>query len=59
MIEQMGLKGGRSLKIPGVKEEKKAGRELRADIDHILSENKYPEESMINTEGVCRGEVDG
>jgi hypothetical protein len=23
MIEQMGLKGGRSLKIPGVKEEKK------------------------------------
>ena len=51
MIEQMGLKGGRSLKIPGVKEEKKTSREPRADIDHILSENEYPEQSMINTEG--------
>ena len=37
MVEQMGLKGGRSLKIPGVKEEKKTDRELRADIDHIIS----------------------
>ena len=55
----MGLKGGRSLKMPGVKDEKKTGRELRADSDHILFENKYPEENTINTDGVCRGEVDG
>ena len=53
-----GLKGGGSLKIPGVKEEKKTGRELRADIDHIISENEYPEQNMINTEGGCRREVD-
>ena len=59
IVEQMGLKGARSLKILGVKDEKKTDRELRADIDHILSENEYPEGSMINTEGGCRGEVDG
>ena len=59
MIEQMGLKGGRSLKIPGVKEEKKTDRELRADIDNILSDNEYPEQNKINTEGGCQRKVDG
>ena len=46
------------MKIPGVKEEKKTDRELRVDIDHIISENEYPEQSMINTEGVCWKEID-
>ena len=43
MFEQMGLKGARSLKIPGVKEENKTHREHRADIDQIIDENEYPE----------------
>ena len=59
MIEQMGLKGGRSLKIPGVKEEKKTDRELRSDIDNILSDNEYPEQNKVNTEGGFQKEVDG
>ena len=60
----MGFKGARLLKIPGVKEEKKNDRELRADIDHIISENNYSdlnmnsEQNTINTEGACRKEVD-
>ena len=63
MVEQMGFKGGRPLKIPGVKEEKKNDRELRADIDHIISENNYsdqnmnPEQKVNNTEGACRRET--
>ena len=32
----MGLKGAKTLKIPGVKEEKKCDRELREDIDMII-----------------------
>ena len=46
MIEQMGLKGGRPLKIAGVKEEKKIDREVRADIDHIISKNKHLDMNM-------------
>ena len=40
MIEQTGLKDARLLRIPGVKEEKKSERELRADIDNIIDQNK-------------------
>ena len=39
MIEQMVFKGAKSLKIPGVKEEKKSERELGADIDNIIDDN--------------------
>ena len=42
MIEQIGLKGAKLLKIPGVKEEKKSDRELREDIDMITDKNEYP-----------------
>ena len=42
MIEQMGQKGGRSLKIPGAKEEKKSDRDLQGDIDQIIDENIAP-----------------
>ena len=47
MIEQMGLKGAKQLKIPGVKEEKKSVRELRKDIDMIIDKNEYPYENNI------------
>ena len=50
MIEQIGLKGAKTLKIPGVKEEKKSDRELREDIDMIIDKNEYPYESMIITD---------
>ena len=46
------------MKIPGAKEENKTGRELRADIDHIISENECPEQNMINTECGCQKEID-
>ena len=42
MIEQIGLKGARSLKIPGVKE-KKSDRELSADIDQIIDVSNNPD----------------
>ena len=42
MIEQMGLKGAKQLKIPGVKEEKKSDRELREDIDMIIDKITSP-----------------
>lgn len=54
MVEQMGFNGGRPLKIPGVTEEKKIDRELRADINHIISEdncfdmNMNPDQNEIN-----------
>ena len=48
MIELMGLKGARPLKITGFKEEKKTDRELHEDIDHIIAENEYPHENVIN-----------
>ena len=57
MIEQMGLKGARSLKIPGVKEENKNDRELRTDIDQIIDENTYPEDKNIITDEGSRGGV--
>ena len=47
MIEQMGLKGARSLKIPGVKEEKNIDRELRVVIDHIIDVNNNPDDNNI------------
>ena len=47
LIEQMGLKGGRSMKMPGAKEEKKSDRALREDIDQIIDENIYPHEYNI------------
>ena len=34
------------MKIPGAKKEKKNDRELRADIDHIISENNYSDQNM-------------
>ena len=46
-IEQMGLKRAKSLKIPGVKEEKKSERELRADIDHVIDRNNNPDHNII------------
>ena len=58
MIEQMGPKGARSLKIPKVTEENKTDRELRADIGQIIDENKYPEENNIITHEGTRGGVD-
>ena len=42
MIEQMGPKGAKPLKIPGIREEKKSDRELREDIDMIIEKNGYP-----------------
>ena len=47
MMEQMGLKGAKTLKIPGVKEEKNEDRELREDIDMIIEQNEYPYENKI------------
>ena len=58
MIEQMSLKGARSLKIPGVKEEKKTDRELRADIDQSIDENERSEENNLSTDGGFPGGVD-
>ena len=55
MIEQIGLKGAKSLKIPGVKEEKKTDREPRAVIDHIIYESQYPEENNIIRDEGFRG----
>ena len=42
VIEQMGMKGGRSSTIPGVKEANKNDRELQEDIDQIIDENLHP-----------------
>ena len=39
MIDQMGPTEAKSLKISGVKEEKKSEQELRADIDNIIGQN--------------------
>ena len=39
MIEQMGSKDAKLLKIPGVKEEKKSERAFRADIGNISDQN--------------------
>ena len=49
MIEQMGLKGLKQLKITGIKEEKKSDRELREDIGMIIDKNEYPYEKISNT----------
>ena len=55
MIEQMGLKGVRQLKIPGVKEEKKSDRELCKDIDMIIDKNEFPyENNIIKDTGIQR-----
>ena len=58
MIEQMALKDAKSLRIPGVKKEKKTDREVRADIDQIIDENTYPEENNIIRDEGFRGGVD-
>ena len=50
MIEQMGQKGAKLLKTPGVKEEKKSDRELREDIDTIIDKNECPYENHIITD---------
>ena len=47
MIEQMGLKWAKQLKIPGVTEEKKSDRELREDIDLIIDKNEYTYQNHI------------
>ena len=57
MIEQMGLTGAKTLKIPGVKEEKKSVRELREDIDMIIIKNEYPYENNIITDTVKRQQI--
>ena len=49
MREQMGLKGAKTLKMPGIKEEKKSDRELREDIGMIIDKNEYPYENNIIT----------
>ena len=55
MIEQMGLKEAKQLKIPGVKEEKKSDRELREDIDMIIDKNECPyENKCINRTWIPR-----
>ena len=42
MVQQVGLKGAKTLKIPGVKDEKKSDKELREDIDMIIDKDEYP-----------------
>ena len=49
MIEEMGLNEAKTLKIPGVKEEKKSVRKLRKDIDMMIDKNQYPYENQIIT----------
>ena len=58
MIEQMGLKEARSLKIPGVKEEKDSGRELRSDMDQIIGTSNNPDQNSIIETIESRAEPD-
>ena len=50
MIEQLGLKGAKTLKFPGDKEEKNSDRELCEDIDKIIDKNEYRYENHTITD---------